>query len=102
MRIYRRTVVIALVSLVLAAPELSIAQVAQDSGHGTSQTESAVGGVHDFDFLVGHWRVHHRKLKKWLANSHELSDLEGTLVMQKLMDGFSNVDGKLIEASRGS
>jgi len=36
-----------------------------------TQTENAVPGLHDFDFLVGRWQVHHRRLKERLANSQE-------------------------------
>src|SRR5258708_7825756 len=53
-----------------------------------SQIDSATSGVHDFDFLVGHWQVHHRKLKKRLANSHEWIEFEGTLSSQPLMGGL--------------
>jgi hypothetical protein len=53
-----------------------------------SQSESAVPGLHDFDFLVGHWQVHHRKLKQRLANV----EFEGTLFSQPLMRSYSNVD----------
>ena len=56
------------------------------------QTESAVPGLHDFDFLVGHWKVHHRKLKQRLANNHEWIEFEGTLLSQPLMGSYSDVD----------
>jgi hypothetical protein len=102
MRIYRRAAVIALLSLTVAISGLSTAQVTPDSGHRMSQAESAVPGVHDFDFLVGQWRVHHRKLKKRLVNNHDWIEFEGTLVMQKLMDGYSNVDDDVFEVPGGA
>jgi hypothetical protein len=61
-------------------------------GVGMNQTESAVPGLHDFDFLAGHWKVHHRKLKQRLANNHEWIEFEGTLFSQPLMGSYSNVD----------
>jgi hypothetical protein len=70
----------------------SVAQSSPGSGAEISHAESAVPGLHDFDFLVGHWRVHHRKLKERLANSHEWIEFEGTLFSQSLMLGYSNVD----------
>jgi hypothetical protein len=54
-------------------------------------------GLHDFDFLVGHWGVHHRKLKERLANSHEWIEFEGTLFSQPLMVGYANVDDDVFE-----
>jgi hypothetical protein len=87
-----RRAVIGLLTLSLAFPGLSAAQSNQDPGHGISQTDSAAPGVHDFDFLVGHWRVQHRKLKARLANNHEWIEFEGTLYSQPLMGGYSNVD----------
>jgi hypothetical protein len=61
-----------------------------------------VPGLHDFDFLVGHWRVHHRKLKEHLANSHEWIEFEGTLFSQPLMGGYANVDDDVFEVPGGT
>jgi hypothetical protein len=58
------------------------------SGIPISHAESAVPGLHDFDFLVGHWQVHRRKLKHRLVNSHEWIEFEGTLFNQPLMGGY--------------
>jgi hypothetical protein len=54
------------------------------SGTETGHAESAPPGLHDFDFLYGHWRLHHRKLKHRLVNSHEWIEFEGTLYSQPL------------------
>jgi len=35
-------------------------------------------GSNDFDFLVGSWRVHHRRLKERLAGNHDWIEFEGT------------------------
>ena len=84
----------ALLSLCLAAPGQSVAQLHQDSGPGT--TESAAPGLHDFDFLVGQWHAHHRKLKQRLADNHEWTEFEGTLSNQSLMGSYSNVDDTVL------
>jgi hypothetical protein len=85
METYRGTAaVVGLLTLSLALSGVSTAQFNQDSGHGISQIERATTpGVHDFDFLVGHWRVHHRKLKQRLANNHEWVEFEGTLIASR-------------------
>jgi len=91
LRIYRRTAtVMALLILSLAIPGLSTGQSDRDSGRGTTQIDSATPGVHDFDFLVGQWRVHCRTLKERLANSHEWIEFEGTLVNQPLRAALKN------------
>src|SRR6202050_2150508 len=94
--IHHRSVMIALLSLFLAAPGKLAEQSHQDSGPGMNQTESAVPGLHDFDFLVGQWQAHHRKLKQRLANNHEWIEFEGTLFTQPLMGSYSNVDDTVL------
>ena len=54
-------------------------------------------GLHDFDFLAGHWQSHHRRLKERLAGSHEWVEFEGTLTMRQLMDGWANVDDNVLK-----
>lgn len=34
--------------------------------------------VHDFDFYMGTWRIHHRRLTKRLAGSDDWQEFEGT------------------------
>src|SRR5271170_1522516 len=88
--------VLALLSVSLAAPGQLTVQSHQDSGSAMSQTESAVPGLHDFDFLVGQWKAHHRKLKQRLANNHEWIEFEGTLLNRPLMGSYSNVDDTVL------
>ena len=92
METHQRMAVMVWLSLGLVASGLSVAQSSPGSGGEISHAERTVPGLHDFDFLVGHWRVHHRKLKERLANSHEWIEFEGTLFSQPLMVGYSNVD----------
>jgi hypothetical protein len=80
---YHRISIIVLMSVGLAAPEISSAQ-AIAAAQKVNQEEDATRGLHDFDFLFGHWQVHHRKLKKRLANNHEWVEFEGTLFSQDL------------------
>ena len=96
MEINQRMAIMVWLSLVLLASGLSAVRSSPASGEEISHAERAVPGLHDFDFLVGHWRVHHRKLKERLANSHEWIEFEGTLSNQSLMGSYSNVDDTVL------
>src|ERR1700679_3783293 len=96
MNIQHRAGMLALLILNLVSPGQLTAQSQQDSGAGMNQIESAVPGLHDFDFLVGHWKAHHRKLKQRLADNHEWIEFEGTLLNQSLMGSYSNVDDTVL------
>ena len=67
-----------------------------------TQTEAVPPGLHDFDFLVGHWKVHHRRLKERLANNHEWVEFEGTSVLHMVMGGYGTVDDNVLEAPAGT
>lgn len=60
-----------------------------------------MNGSHDFDFLIGHWRVHHRRLKERLAGSHEWIEFGGTMTAQPLLNGTANVDDNVLEFPEG-
>jgi len=100
--LYPRITVIALLIVGLVAPEISSAQASPAAAEKVSQVESAVLGLHDFDFLVGHWQVHHRKLKQRLVNNHEWVEFEGTLFSQPLMGGYANVDDDVFDVPGGA
>jgi hypothetical protein len=94
--------ILALMSLGMSAPGPSVAQPSQDSGDKMKQTESTVSGLHDFDFLIGRWQVHHRRLKERLANNHEWVEFEGTSVLQMVMGGYGTVDDNVLELPGGT
>jgi hypothetical protein len=51
---------------------------------------------HDFDFLAGRWRVHHRRLRERLAGCRDWQAFEGSCVMQPMLDGRGNVDDNVV------
>lgn len=95
---FRVTLVSALMMVAMAS--LAPARASQDVPQPTPAAN--LSGLHDFDFLVGEWRGHHRKLKERLANSHEWIEFEGTLSMRKLMDGWANVDNNVFNVPGGT
>jgi hypothetical protein len=63
------------------------------------QAETAPPGhVDDFDFLVGRWRVRHRRLVGRLVGSIEWEEFEGECTMHTLLDRQANVDDNVLYA----
>ena len=58
--------------------------------------------VHDFDFYMGSWRVHHRRLRERLAGSDEWDEFEGTSRAWPILDGAGNVDDNVLELPTGT
>jgi hypothetical protein len=68
------------------------------SGNGVAtQTAEPPSAVHDFDFYIGKWRVHHRRLKERLIGSDEWQEFEGTSEAWKILDGAGNIDDNVLE-----
>ena len=65
----------------------------------TETTSGPHTGMHDFDFLVGEWRVHHHRLK---PDSQEWVDFEGTCSNRKLIDGGANMEEHALHAPYGA
>jgi hypothetical protein len=59
-------------------------------------------GANDFDFLIGNWRVHHRRLKERLADNHDWIEFEGRCVMQKILGGAGNMDENFLDSPGGA
>jgi hypothetical protein len=64
-------------------------------------TTQDLSGVHDFDFLVGKWQVHSRKLKERLTGSHDWEEFDGTNRSFPLMGGMCNVDDTEFDMPEG-
>jgi len=78
----------------LAAAFLAIALCAAAPAMGeTAMTDHS----HDFDFLVGKWRVHHWRLKERLAGSHDWMEFDGTSELWLTMNGYGTVDDNFID-----
>lgn len=85
----RRTLILALAAL----PSLAVAPgLAQPAGGGS---------IHDFDFFVGSWTVHHRRLKKRLAGDNDWEEFEGTTTCQSLLGGVVNLNESFARRASG-
>jgi hypothetical protein len=89
--------------LSMAVPGFSGTQSARNPADKPTRIEpSASEPPKDFDFLIGHWQVHHRRLKERLANSHEWIEFAGTSVVWKVMGGYGTMDDNVLELPGGT
>jgi hypothetical protein len=58
-------------------------------------------GQHDFDFYVGKWHLHNRRLLHPLTGSKEWVEFDGTSMARKMWDGRANVDEFEADAPSG-
>jgi hypothetical protein len=61
------------------------AQAAKDG------TPASVAGEHDFDFEIGTWKTHLKRLQGPLTGSTTWVEYEGTTVVRKVWDGRANL-----------
>lgn len=53
---------------------------------------SAHDGQHDFDYLVGPWKIHLKRLVRPLTGSNEWVEFDGTTMCRPLWDGRAEVE----------
>jgi hypothetical protein len=53
---------------------------------------STTSSPHDFDYLVGNWKLKNRKLKARLSNSTEWIEFESRVEMHQILGGNGNID----------
>lgn len=55
----------------------------------------------DFDFMIGDWRVHHRRLNSRLTGCTEWTEFTGESSTRKILGGFGNVEDNLLRYPDG-
>ena len=84
-------------SLLAASPAFANADAPPAEKH-----KPDLSGLHDFDFVAGEWRVHHRVLKERLAGSHDWMDFDGTQKAWLTLNGYGNVDDNVFYKPTGT
>ncbi len=56
----------------------------------------------DFDFLIGHWQVRHRRLKERLLGCDDWEHFDGRCRMWPLLGGLGNIDDNVLELPGGT
>jgi hypothetical protein len=57
-----------------------------------SESANPHDASHDFDFLVGRWHIHNKRLLKRFQNSDEWESFEATGTMNLILGGLGNID----------
>ena len=71
---------------------LPIPQLHFDSAGALAIQASATSSEHDFDFLVGDWKLRNRKLNSRLTHSDEWTEFESAVEMRQILGGMGNID----------
>ena len=56
-------------------------------------------GQHDFDFLVGTWKFHLKRLSRRLVGSSEWVEFDGTTVCRQVLDGRAEVEEMNVDSA---
>lgn len=80
---------LSLALLAVTVPPIAAAQ-ATTATDGPVQ-EALRDGQHDFDFEIGSWRTHLKRLVDPLSGSNTWAEYEGTSVVSKVLDGRANL-----------
>ncbi|HSK87225.1 MAG TPA: hypothetical protein VK880_02645 [Anaerolineales bacterium] len=59
-------------------------------------------GRNDFDFLLGTWKVHHRRLAERLKGCADWEEFDGDTIDRKILNGLGNMDENIIHRKTGS
>lgn len=60
------------------------------------------GAPDDFDFLIGDWRVAHRRLKRRLIGDRDWEEFAGASSTRKILGGFGNIEDNWIDLPGGA
>lgn len=59
-------------------------------------------GARDFDFLIGDWRVQHRRLKERLVGCTAWEDFDGSCAARPILGGQGNIDDNWLNLPAGA
>jgi hypothetical protein len=78
--------------VVVFEPLPGLARQNSDVAKSSLQTSPQRDGQHDFDFEVGTWKIHLKRLEQRLAGSTTWIEFEGTSVTRKVWDGRAQLE----------
>jgi hypothetical protein len=63
--------------------------------------ERDISAPTDFDFIIGDWRVRHRRLNQRLSNCEEWTEFDGLSSTSRILGGFGNVEDNMLNLPDG-
>jgi hypothetical protein len=79
-------------ALLKADSTIAIPKIKIDANGELIIVSSSTSSKTDFDFLIGKWKMYHRRLNKRLENCKEWTEFESTDDDHKILQGIGNVD----------
>src|SRR5256886_13374684 len=73
-------------------PTIAIPKVNFDEKGELKITASATSSPNDFDFLVGKWKMHNRRLNKRLENCKDWTEFDSSDENSKTLSGATDMD----------
>ncbi len=100
--VWLRTLLLVCSLLVISQPLQGVAQTTP-GGSKTSvqQTPTERDGQHDFDFEIGNWKTHLRRLLNPLSGSNTWVEYNGTTVVRKVWNGRANLVELVVDGPAG-
>jgi hypothetical protein len=71
---------------------LAACGVTHADGAATPTGTTLHDGQHDFDFLIGSWKIHLKKRLRPLSGSNEWVEFDGTVVCRTIWNGLAEVE----------
>jgi hypothetical protein len=101
MRIYGAISALTVAALLVGAAAVEVRSKSKASGTSAAQTLNEGDGQHDFDFEIGTWKTHLRRLKNPLTGSTTWVEYKGTTVVRKVWNGRANLVELDVEGASG-
>jgi len=87
--------------MVISQPQLAFLAPLKAADAGAPATPSARDGQHDFEFNLGVWHTHIRRVLDPLSGSPDSIELNGTVTVRKLWDGRAQLEEIEAEGPKG-
>jgi hypothetical protein len=58
-------------------------------------------GYADFDFLIGRWKIRHRRLREIMKGSTSWDEFEGSAVDRKILGGLGSISEVTLQLASG-